>query len=174
MSRTVPVRPMTMAVGLVFGQRGMPKGNTAQRRSRRWRRARRLNMECMHKFVQRPPYYLVTDDGKLVGVRDVLEWARGMEKCRRVALDRVGIVEVSTVFLGLDHSFRLEGPPVLYETMVFRPTAPDGERWAGLQFRYCTREEALAGHADVMAMAETGQFDPVTEVAVEDEHADRG
>jgi hypothetical protein len=59
---------------------------------------------------------------------------------RKVALDRVGTTRVSTVFLGLDHSFGDGAGPVLYETMVF------GGPMDGEQERYRTREEALKGH----------------------------
>ena len=46
---------------------------------------------------------------------------------------------VSTVWLcGIEHGF-CEGKPVLFETMVFAPDALVCER-------YCTEEEALAGH----------------------------
>ena len=59
---------------------------------------------------------------------------------RRVAREKVVPgVDVSTVFLGLDHGYG-DGPPILYETMVFGGTL-DGE-----QDRYATREQALAGH----------------------------
>lgn len=58
---------------------------------------------------------------------------------RRVALWEEGEVRVSTVFLGLDHSY-WDGPPILFETMVFGG-ALDQE-----QERYATEEEALAGH----------------------------
>ena len=47
---------------------------------------------------------------------------------------------VSTIFLCIDHSFGLGGPPILYETMVFGGPG-DGE-----QDRYTTREAALIGH----------------------------
>jgi predicted DNA-binding transcriptional regulator AlpA len=50
----------------------------------------------------------------------VLTWARWFETAERtVASDHVGDVHVSTVFLALDHNFGLEGPPVLWETMIF-------------------------------------------------------
>lgn len=46
---------------------------------------------------------------------------------------------VSTVFLGLDHGWG-EGPPILFETMVFGgPLDQEMER-------YCTWDEAVAGH----------------------------
>lgn len=48
-------------------------------------------------------------------------------------------VQVSTVFLGLDHGYG-EGPPILFETLVFGgPLDQSGDR-------YCTWEEAEAGH----------------------------
>ena len=50
---------------------------------------------------------------------DIVEWAQKYEKMnRRVALDYVGDIKISTVFLGLDHAFD-GGPPMLFETMVF-------------------------------------------------------
>jgi hypothetical protein len=54
-------------------------------------------------------------------------------------------LEVSTVFLGLDHQWHAHGPPLLYETMVFRDGSGDD------CVRYSTREEALAGHNKVVA-----------------------
>ena len=54
-------------------------------------------------------------------------------------------VRVSTVFLGLDHSFMPDGPPVLYETMIF------GGAHNGYQDRYTTYEAALAGHLSAIA-----------------------
>lgn len=63
---------------------------------------------------------------------------------RRVASTRIGGVHVSTVFLVIDHAFRDDGPPVLFETMVL------GGFFDGLQRRYCTRDAALAGHAEVV------------------------
>lgn len=52
----------------------------------------------------------------------VTEWGTAFENmsARRVALTELphGVV-VSTVFLGLDHSFAEEGSPILFETCVF-------------------------------------------------------
>ena len=50
---------------------------------------------------------------------------------------------VSTVFLGIDHSW-LGGPPILFETMIF------GGQFDEVQKRYCTMEEAIDGHAKLM------------------------
>ena len=56
------------------------------------------------------------------------------------------IIEVSTIFMGLDHNFSNEGPPILFETMVFGG-ALDQE-----QARYATWEEAEAGHKAMVEM----------------------
>ncbi len=55
-----------------------------------------------------------------VPVGDLLEWAAKFEAMdRRVAHTRVlGMCDVSTVFLGLDHAWG-GGPPLLFETMAF-------------------------------------------------------
>lgn len=61
-----------------------------------------------------------------------------------VACDTGEVVEVSTVFLGLDHNYMGVGEPILFETMTF------GGLLNGWQWRYCTWEEAEAGHAEVL------------------------
>jgi len=49
-------------------------------------------------------------------------------------------ISISTVFLGIDHNFCEEGPPILFETMVF------GGKFDGTQQRYPTWDEAVQGH----------------------------
>lgn len=49
---------------------------------------------------------------------------------------------ISTVWLGLDHSFG-DGPPLIFETMVF---PSNGDLSEEDMDRYSTREEALVGH----------------------------
>ena len=50
---------------------------------------------------------------------------------------------VSTVWMGIDHRFTGDGPPLIFETMVFpsedNPSDQDMER-------YSTEEQALEGH----------------------------
>lgn len=55
--------------------------------------------------------------------------------------------KVSTVFLGIDHSFGYGGPPVLFETMIF------GGEQDGYQERCCTYDEAIAMHAKACQIA---------------------
>lgn len=60
-----------------------------------------------------------------------------------VALDDV---MVSTVWLGIDHSFSDDGPPIIFETMVF------GGKYDQEQWRYSTEEQAMAGHEEVVKL----------------------
>lgn len=51
---------------------------------------------------------------------------------------------VSTVDLGLDHSFGI-GAPLYYETMIF-----GDDRFEGYQVRYSTKKEAKKGHKETI------------------------
>ena len=50
---------------------------------------------------------------------------------------------VSTVWLALDHQFLVDGPPLIFETMVF---ASNGSGHDLDCERYATEAEAVAGH----------------------------
>ena len=89
--------------------------------------------------------YILDAQQQPVEEPDLLTWGRWMETAdRHVAVDQVGDAKVSTIFLGLDHRFG-DGPPVLYETMVF------GGPLDMKRERYATRDEAIAGHAAMLA-----------------------
>jgi hypothetical protein len=109
--------------------------------------------------VSRPGrgYYRLDENGAPVEVADALDWARSFETAdRHVALDVLPDgVKISTVFLGLDHSFG-EGPPVLWETMIF------GGPHADYQRRYTSRAEAVAGHAHALRLAKGETIDDPT------------
>ncbi len=82
-----------------------------------------------------------------VVVTDIRTWARWFETADRgVARTEKNGVTVSTVFLGLDHSFG-SGPPLLFETMVF------GGKLDQEQERYSTWDEAEAGHKSMVRRA---------------------
>lgn len=92
-------------------------------------------------------------DRKPVPVTDLMEWAVGLgEENNHIAKDDVGSVHVSTVFLGLDHNYLREGPPVLFETMVFRSGSGDEMR------RYSSYEDAERGHSEMVAEVRRSQF----------------
>ncbi len=82
-------------------------------------------------------------EGREVIPVDLMTWAAWFENFenRRVALTKIDDeVSVSTVFLGLDHSFG-DGPPLLFESLVLG--GDDDEDMD----RYSTYDEAEAGHA---------------------------
>ncbi len=98
-------------------------------------------------------YYVL--DGKTPRpVDSAVEWANAFERDSRiVAKSKLpGDVRVSTVFLGLDHSWD-GGPPLLFETMIFGGAHND------YQERYSTWEEAEKGHAEAVALANTPATD---------------
>jgi hypothetical protein len=63
------------------------------------------------------------------------------------------------VFLSLDHRDSGEGPPLVFETMVF-PLDSFVELYCE---RYSTWAEAEAGHAETCERAKAGEFKPRTE-----------
>jgi hypothetical protein len=87
---------------------------------------------------------------------DLLIWADWMGRFgnRIVKQEEVGKLRVSTVFLGLDHNFAMEGEPILFETMIFG----SGDGRGDYMERCATWNEALLMHerAVTWAMAKTG------------------
>jgi hypothetical protein len=84
------------------------------------------------------------------------EWARlyGDDAYRRIAATSVGPFLVSTVWLGLNHNWNPDSPPLVFETMVFdNGEGPsDRMRWRDLECsRYPTEVAALAGHDQTVA-----------------------
>lgn len=68
----------------------------------------------------------------------------------KVASTNINGHRVSTVFLGLDHNYTGRGPPVLFETMIFGPDSlAETDMW-----RYCTWDEAEAGHKNAVRVLE--------------------
>ena len=79
-------------------------------------------------------------------------WADDM---KRVAIDYIDNIKISTVFLGWDHSFMEESTPILFETMIF------GGEYDEFQRRYTTYNEALQGHTEAVEMVKQS-FTPKT------------
>lgn len=81
------------------------------------------------------------------------EWGAWYENAdRRVARDHIPPWDVSTVFLGLDHSWLPNRPPMIYETMIFHEyTHRDEGCW-----RYSTREAAECGHREICEALRNG------------------
>lgn len=113
--------------------------------------------------------YILDDAHRAVPEPDLFKWAMWMETGDRLVKrdgDEASGWVVSTVFLGLDHRYG-DGPPMLFETMVFAPDAYRGkgappievvvhtskafrEKWDGHGARYSTWDEAEAGHRRII------------------------
>jgi hypothetical protein len=80
----------------------------------------------------------------------LFEWARWIKKNERhVANETIDGVHISTVFLGIDHNFSENGPPLLFETMIF------GGQEDQFQRRYATWAEAEAGHKEAVELVKS-------------------
>lgn len=91
------------------------------------------------------------------------EWVRLSEEAqaagyeyRRVGQDVVGEYRISTVLLGIDHSWGGKGPPLIFETMVFSTIDRTvdffgrehtvNDAYDQFTERYTTVDEAQRGH----------------------------
>ena len=96
-------------------------------------------------------------EGRLLSWDEYLDMKYHDPEYRRIGSDMIGDFWVSTVWLGIDHDLSGQGPPLIFETMVF--TGPKDPRAADprplgedvYQQRYATEAEARAGHAAVVA-----------------------
>ena len=85
---------------------------------------------------------------KPVPAADVAAWNAWYSTAdRTVAVDDIGGLVVSTVFLGITYNHGGNGQPVLFETMVFHNAALT-DYWE----RCCTWTEAVRMHKRVCAM----------------------
>lgn len=95
--------------------------------------------------------FILGPDGKTPVPCDLMTWARFFQTnndAKIVKQETVNDARVSTVFLGLDHRFGGDGPPILWETMIF------GGKHDDYQERYSSYEDAVAGHAKAVELAE--------------------
>lgn len=101
-------------------------------------------------------YYILDEAGQPQQVTDLMAWGQWHASNRdamRVGSTTVGAVEVSTVFLAIDHNF-CGGQPLMYETMTFGEAGDSG--MDGHCWRYHTRDAAQAGHDQVVDALRSG------------------
>lgn len=89
-------------------------------------------------------YYMLGENNEVVVTTDIVLWGAWFETAdKHVARSKILDHDVSTVFLGVDHSLG-SGPPLLFETMIFE----DGDMSGVFTRRYSTYAEALEGHEE--------------------------
>ena len=89
-------------------------------------------------------HFYIIEDKTPVPVENMEEWVDLFKDMGRVAADTYGTTLVSTVFLGIDHSFG--GKPLLFETMIF------GGKHDGYQKRCSTWDEAISQHGKACSL----------------------
>jgi len=94
-------------------------------------------------------YYKLNDDGSFERTDDDIGMRNGIKNLWREEFDNH---IVSTIFLGLDHSFGSE-KPILFETMVFSENI-DYDQY---QIRYLSYEEAKQGHINIYNKIKAGK-----------------
>lgn len=96
-------------------------------------------------------FYILDKDKNIVPCT-IDEWSKLYEDpvFKRVAFDEVGGMDISTVFLGIDHN-HFGGRPILFETMVFNGKGDDI-----FQDRYHTWDEAVKGHENTKEWVKNG------------------
>jgi hypothetical protein len=80
---------------------------------------------------------------------ELIEWAKWLKDSDRVVKQEdIGPYWISTVFLGLDHNYLIEGPPLVFETMIRNERE---NSWLDYQTRCATWAEAEAMHQEALA-----------------------
>jgi hypothetical protein len=93
-------------------------------------------------------WYILNNNNKPIpaSIIEAADWLEEGSDRRTVKRDEIGDITVSTVFLGLDHSWTPGGKPVLWETMIF------GGEHDQYQERYTSYEDALEGHEKALEL----------------------
>lgn len=99
--------------------------------------------------------YILDENSQPVEEPSIIKWSQWFEdfEKRQTAETIIGSIRISTVFLGIDRNFSRNGPPVLWETMIF------GGPNNGYQNRYSNIEDALSGHELAVCIAK-GEISP--------------
>jgi hypothetical protein len=104
-------------------------------------------MNTKADFVRNLNKYILDENGEPKICNDVYVWGEWYENVsnRSILFNQVGDVKVSTVFLGLDHSFGI-GDPVLWGSLI------TGGSYDGHEERYRSKKEAITNHDKLVEM----------------------
>lgn len=102
--------------------------------------------------MDRPMYYKRNGE-PYSGGEETLQWGKDF-KNKKLKLVKQELLSngfyVSTVWLGLDHSFHPGQKPLIFETMVFKKIKKDKLGEDVDMDRYSTEAEALQGHEEMV------------------------
>jgi hypothetical protein len=93
-------------------------------------------------------WYILNNNNKPIpaSITEAADWLEEGSNRRTIKRDEIGDILISTVFLGLDHSWTPGGKPVLWETMIF------GGEHDQYQERYTSHKDALEGHKKALTL----------------------
>lgn len=95
--------------------------------------------------------YILNADRTPMQEPDILKWAKWFEDLGEMVVAVTNLStfgeRVSTVFLGLDHNFLGDGPPILWETMILGIDGLDYQK------RYTSEADAKIGHDEAVRIA---------------------
>jgi hypothetical protein len=99
-------------------------------------------------------FYILKDKVPIqVGFIEHASWMQ-IDENRIIEHTKVGEILISTIFLGINHPFYRDGPPVLFETMIF------GGKEGQYQQRYITWDEAVKGHKEACELVLKSFIEP--------------
>lgn len=89
---------------------------------------------------------MLDENKNIIATDDTIKWATWLNSNNNRIVERTtsGRFTISTVFLGIDHSFRGD-KPILFETMIFY-IENENTHFLEYQQRYSTYDEAIEGH----------------------------
>jgi hypothetical protein len=101
-----------------------------------------------NEFFQQKEHFILDDEKNAIPAT-LLEWGEWMEEARSdkkriVGKDTINQHLISTVFLGINHSFFPGAAPCIFETMVFQESGHGADIYCR---RYSTWKQAEEGHA---------------------------
>ena len=117
-------------------------------------------------------YWMLMEDHTTRVTTNVVEWAQWFEKADRVVaqVEQDGFF-ISTVFIGINHNWG-EGPPHIFETMVFYGPGADTETIDML--RASTWDDAVAQHNAMVRKHLTARQSIVKEQPKEKTKSEKG
>lgn len=106
---------------------------------------------ALNEFMNKKDKFILNDNNEVIPAT-LLEWGQFLESSaarRRIARDEVNGFLISTVFIGLDHSF--DNTLDIFETMIFK-----GDKSECYCDRYSNWKDAEEGHKKAIAWVKNG------------------
>lgn len=110
-------------------------------------------------LIDEKTYFAAQEYKKLFDRELTAEELEHNRKAKKKKLELGGVpIKLSTIFLGIDHNYTDDGPPILWETMMFGVDHTDFG-----QHRYHNDTQALKGHMllleTLMGLAKVGKLE---------------